>query len=184
MEKQVCYFAYGSNLCSMRLQQRVPSAQFVSQGKLVGYKLQFNKIGLDGSGKGNIEQTRHVEDVVWGCVFQLDQSEKALLDRAESLGIGYEHQYLRVLTPQGYTTVYTYIAILKDDQLKPFHWYKAYIVQGALECGLPKPYIQKIKAVSSIADPDAQRCQQNTSFLDIAQLNKGFMLGNSPQAND
>jgi len=148
----------------------VPSATFISPGKLVGYRLRFNKIGLDGSGKGNIQQTGCVEDAVWGGVFQLDSSEMAPLDSAESLGVGYEHQHVSVLTPQGYITVLTYIAMLTDDHLRPFHWYKAYIVQGALECGLPEVYIQQLQRVVSIADLDVQRCQQHTLLCGRAQV--------------
>lgn len=169
-ENQVSYFAYGSNLCSARLQQRVPSANFICPGKLGGYRLRFNKIGLDGSGKGNIQQTECVEDVVWGGVFEIDRSEMASLDSAESLGVGYHHQHLNVLTPQGQITALTYIAMLKDDHLRPFHWYKAYIVQGALACGLPEAYIQQLKGVISIADLDVERCQQHTASFGLAQF--------------
>ena len=166
------YFAYGSNLCHDRLQQRVPSATFISKAKLSGYKLRFNKIGIDGSGKGNIEQTSHSKDAVWGAMFQVRQSELSHLDNAESLGVGYERHRLSVHTPQGNIAVFTYIAILKDDNLKPFHWYKAYVIHGALEHGLPESYIQQIKAVSSIPDSDFQRCQKNTFLPDIANLRK------------
>lgn len=182
MKSPVYYFAYGSNLCSVRLRQRVPSAQFISQGQLLGYRLRFNKVGLDGSGKGNIEQTGQAKDTVWGGVFQLAQSEVFLLDNAESSGVGYEQQYLSVLTPQGSMTVFTYVAILKRTDLRPFHWYKAYIVQGALEHDLPESYTQKLKTVLSIPDPDVQRCQQHISLPDIAQLHREFMLNNGHKA--
>lgn len=159
------YFAYGSNLYQSRLQERVPSACFVRLGQLHGYQLQFNKVGLDQSGKGNIEATGRSADIVWGAVFQMDLSELSHLDQAESLGVGYERQSLSVLTTKGYLEAFTYLALLKDNALSPFHWYKAYVVQGALELSIPAAYIQQIQAVPSISDPDAERRQHHMTLL-------------------
>jgi len=130
-------------------------------GKLQGYQLQFNKVGLDQSGKANIEATGRPEDLVWGAVFQMDLSDLPPLDRAESIGVGYERQSLRVWTVQGDLTVFTYLALQTDDRLHPFHWYKAYVVQGALDLNMPAAYIHQIQAVPSISDPDQERCLQN-----------------------
>lgn len=159
------YFAYGSNLYQSRLQVRVPSACFVSLGQLQGYQLQFNKIGLDQSGKGNIEATGRPEDRVWGAVFQMDAAELPHLDRAESLGVGYERQCLNILTSQGHLQAFTYLALLKDDTLRPFHWYKAYVIQGALELSMPAAYIQQIQAVPSVPDPNAERHRHHRARL-------------------
>lgn len=162
--KQDYYFAYGSNLYQSRLQMRVPSAYFISLGKLQGYQLLFNKVGLDRSGKGNIEPTGRPEDLVWGAVFQLDASEIPLLDRVESLGVGYERQYLNIVTPHSSFNAFTYLALLKDNRLSPFHWYKAYVVQGAMNLGLPAAYIQTIQAVQSRPDLDADRCHYHSAI--------------------
>lgn len=159
------YFAYGSNLYQSRLQERVPSACFISLGQLQGYQLQFHKVGIDQSGKANIQATGCSEDIVWGAVFQMDLSELPHLDRAESLGVGYERQCLSIVTTEGCLEAFTYSALLKDDTLRPFHWYKAYVVQGALELSLPVAYIQQIQAVSSIPDSDAERRQHHMALL-------------------
>lgn len=159
------YFAYGSNLYQSRLRVRVPSARLVSLGTVQGYQLKFNKVGLDQSGKGNIEATGHLEDRVWGAVFQMDLSELPHLDRAESLGVGYQRQTLRIKTAQGGLHAFTYLALLKDDTLSPFHWYKAYVVQGALDLKMPASYIQQIQAVPSRLDPDIKRRQHHMAWL-------------------
>ncbi|WP_299484773.1 gamma-glutamylcyclotransferase [Acaryochloris sp. IP29b_bin.137] len=114
---------------------------------------------MDQSGKGNIKATGRLEDIVWGAVFQIDSSELLHLDQAESLGVGYKRQHLSVVTPQGRLNVFTYLALLQDDALCPFDWYKAYVVQGALDLGIPATYIQQIQAVPSIPDPDVERRQ-------------------------
>lgn len=46
-------FSYGSNMRLKRLQARCTSAQFVTTGYVEGYTLQFNEIGIYGSGKAN-----------------------------------------------------------------------------------------------------------------------------------
>ncbi|KAI9133167.1 gamma-glutamylcyclotransferase family protein [Acaryochloris sp. CCMEE 5410] len=159
------YFAYGSNLYQSRLLARVPSARFIALGHLQGYQLQFHKVGLDQSGKANIQATSQPDDIVWGAVFQMDLSELPSLDQAESLGVGYERQCLSILTAEGCLEAFTYLALLIDDTLRPFHWYKAYIVQGALDLSLPAAYIQDIQAVPSIPDPDAERRQHHRALL-------------------
>jgi hypothetical protein len=48
------YFAYGSNMRSARLRERVPSARYFATGKIQGYKLAFHKRSKqDGSGKAD-----------------------------------------------------------------------------------------------------------------------------------
>ncbi len=59
------YFAYGSNMSSRRLMDRVPSAQFVSIGKLGEHRLRYHKKSKDGSGKCDIEHTENPENSVW-----------------------------------------------------------------------------------------------------------------------
>src|SRR3954469_2174360 len=83
------YFAYGSNMCTGRLQGRVPSANPVRNARLGGHTFHFHKRSTDGSGKGNAFATGNNADVVWGVVFEIAPSEKPALDRAEGLGHGY-----------------------------------------------------------------------------------------------
>lgn len=46
----VKYFAYGSNMCSGRLSERV-SCTFVAVARLAGHQLRFHKVSKDGSSK-------------------------------------------------------------------------------------------------------------------------------------
>ena len=82
-------FAYGSNMNINRLTQRVPSATKVSNVFLTGYKLMCNKVSRnDGSAKANIEKSDIATDIVWGILFEIDNNEKPMLDKAEGLGKG------------------------------------------------------------------------------------------------
>ena len=87
-------FSYGSNMNLNRLSQRVPSAMKVSKAFLPGHKLVCNKISNDGSAKANIIKTDVLAEVVWGVLFSIDRNEKALLDKAEGLGKGYNEDTL------------------------------------------------------------------------------------------
>ena len=143
------------------MQKRVPSAVVKCIGFVSGYVLKFNKISVDGSGKGNIESTGDENDVVYGVVYELDPSEKHLLDKAEGLGKGYDEGTVKVSTEFGEISAITYIATNKDDSLKLYHWYKAIVVSGAIENNLPPEYLAGIEAVESVEDPDRRRREKN-----------------------
>ncbi len=87
---RVRYFAYGSNMLTARLRERVPSATAIGIGQLLGHALRWDKRSWqDGSGKCDAEATSRNDDVVWGVLFELDPEDKPALDKAEGVGAGY-----------------------------------------------------------------------------------------------
>ena len=48
-------FAYGSNLLTYCLRERVPSARPVTVARLAGHSLRWHKVSMDGSGKCDVE---------------------------------------------------------------------------------------------------------------------------------
>src|SRR4051812_8017072 len=95
------YCAYGSNMLSRRLRTRTPSAIANGVGYLSGWRLTFDKVSTDGSGKCDIEPTPHPTDWVYGVVFEISCGEKAALDTAEGLGKGYREERVTVITSSG-----------------------------------------------------------------------------------
>src|SRR5436309_10854406 len=83
------YFAYGSNMLTRRLTARTPSAAAVGTGFVEGYRLSFDKVSSDGSGKCDIEPTSNPADRVYGVVFTIADAEAGALDDAEGLDRGY-----------------------------------------------------------------------------------------------
>lgn len=151
-------FAYGSNMLSsrMRAPDRVRSALPRGVGYLTGHRLTFDKVSKkDGSGKCDAEQTGHAEDRVYGVLYSVKESEKPNLDRAEGRGGGYEEKTVDVITATGKKQAVMYYATSKDATLKPYHWYKAYVVAGAVEHGLPFAYVEWLRTFESQQDPDA-----------------------------
>jgi gamma-glutamylcyclotransferase len=163
--KQLIYFAYGSNMSSKRLKQRVPSAQFVDLATLYGHDLRFHKKSHDGSAKCNALETGNADDYVIGTLFTMDAAHKKALDWAEGLGFGYEIKEVEVKLFSGQREIaFTYYATDIDETLMPYQWYHTHVLNGAIEHGLPKEYRAKIENVRTISDPDRVRHQNESDI--------------------
>ena len=153
------YFAYGSNMSAARLRaaDRTPSANLIGAARAAGYRLVFDKVGKDGSGKADCERTGAPADVVHGAVFRIAHSDRPALDSAEGLGYGYDAFEIRVDTDLGIVSALTYLATKKDSRLKPLTWYMHHVVHGARQCGLPDAYVAAIERVTAVRDLDVGR---------------------------
>ena len=128
------YFAYGSNMLSRRLLARVP-AQVLGVGQLAAHALRWHKVGVDASGKCDVVACPQASSVVHGVLYRLDAQHKPVLDQIEGLGQGYDERQALLLGPQGPVRAWYYSATHTDASLKPFDWYKAFVVGGAQEHG-------------------------------------------------
>ena len=90
-------------------------------------------------------------------VFELVPDEKPALDRAEGLGAGYMDKTVQVSTDAGPVTAVMYYAIDKDPSLRPYHWYKALVIAGAREHGLPAGYRSRLELVVTVSDHNPTR---------------------------
>jgi len=154
----VKYFAYGSNMSISRLRQRVPSAQPLGTFSLLEHDLRFHKWGRDNSGKCDAHFTGNSSDVVLGVLYEIEASEKVVLDEAEDLGFGYDEKVVAVIASDGRVErSVTYCAIRKKAFLLPYSWYKDHVMVGALQAALPEEYIKRIEAIEVVNDPDKAR---------------------------
>ena len=89
--------------------------------------------------------------VVWGVLYRIDCAEKADLDRIEGLGVGYDEHEVVVATAAGEVAARTYRARpgAVDTALRPRRWYKAHVLDGAREHGLPASYVAMIEGVEA-----------------------------------
>ena len=161
------YFAYGSNMCTGRLRKRVPSCRKLFIAKLKGHDLRFHKRSKDGSGKADAYRTDNKTDEVWGVVFDIDDREKDNLDRAEGLNNGYLEREVEVLKNGNIPyRVWMYYAENSaiDLSLKPYCWYKRFVVEGARQHGLPEPHINNLERVECIQDPNSNRDAEKRSI--------------------
>lgn len=159
------YFAYGSNMCTGRLRERVPSAMAVRIAKLLNHSLRFHKRSdKDASGKADAYFTGELENEIWGVIFEFDPAEKPNLDRQEGLGHGYVERQITVIDVDGSPhPVFMYAAeeLHIDPVLRPYSWYKRFVVEGARQHCLPPEYITVLEAGEVIEDSDKGRDATN-----------------------
>lgn len=171
MEKYIRYFAYGSNMCIVRIRKRVPSAERLDgYYSLKGHILKFDKPGKDGSGKCNAYPTEdNPASEVLGALFKIHPFEKSNLDREES---GYSCKTVAVISSQdedqNEIEAFTYIddEDYTEKKLIPYSWYWCYVSVGAKETGLRKSYIEdNINYVERTEDPDRERHEENCAII-------------------
>jgi len=152
------YFSYGSNMSERRMKERVPSAVKKSTGILYRHKLKFHKKSKDGSGKCDAYFTNNPDDYILGVLYEIDSSEKTILDRKEGLGHGYNEKEVEIELSDGKRVkALTYYATNIDTNLMPYTWYKKHVVMGAVENNFSNSYIKELKEIKSIPDPDKER---------------------------
>ena len=154
-------FAYGSNMLGARILQRVPGAKLVGRGILRGYELKWHKVGQDGSGKCDLVSVNGSGALIHGVLYALSRHEKALLDRFEGLGFGYDEREVEIESPETLVSAWIYQATNIDSSLLPFTWYRALVAAGAREHGLPAEYLGRILTVAARDDDNEARARSN-----------------------
>ena len=153
------YFAYGSNMLTERLQDRVSSANNPRPLALRGHRLRFHKKSSDGSGKCNIVETAFDADVVHGVLFEVDDAQMSTLDCHEGVGYGYRRDEITVSLDGAGVKASVYVAEKKaiDDALRPYRWYCDLVIAGAEQHRLPRHYVEGLRAVPFTHDPKPNR---------------------------
>ena len=167
MQDSILYFAYGSNLHPIRLRKRVSEVEFVGIAELHNHALRFHKSSIDESAKCDAFLTGVESDCVIGALYQIPLKHLHDLDSAEGRGSGYELGSRLVLCQGTEARSFTYIAEPShiDVTLAPYNWYKSFVICGAEYHSFPVPYIESIRSVSCIPDPNAKRAQANAALL-------------------
>ncbi len=162
------YFAYGSNMSGRRLRARIGESSFLGKARLQGYQLRFHKIGRDQSGKCDAYHTGNETDRMFGAVYLIDKDQLRRLDRYEGAGKGYLRQEIGIFDLTGTAfQAFTYIATRIDQGLKPFHWYKFHVMQGALEIQLPEYYVAQINRIDVTQDADLRRTRKELQIYTL-----------------
>lgn len=158
MTNYMKYYAYGSNMSLQRMQKRLPGAKPLGRFTLEKHVLKFHKINKDGSGKCDACFTGRSPDRIHGVLYEILSTQKTILDSYEGLGFGYDDKIVTVRNQAGQIeSAVTYYATKTDSSFKPYTWYKEHVMRGAIEAGLPGDYLEKIRAVDAVPDPDRAR---------------------------
>lgn len=165
------YFAYGSNMLTERLEARVRGARFLGIARVHGRRLVFHKRSSDESGKCNLPESESNSDAAYGVLFDVPDSQRSVLDRAEGLGNGYKIAPIEVLDSGSLpvsATGYFATADAIDPRLVPYDWYHSLVVSGARQHGLPPDYIASIVAVRTVPDPIPTRKARREALQALA----------------
>ncbi|MEM1032737.1 MAG: gamma-glutamylcyclotransferase family protein [Myxococcota bacterium] len=141
------YFAFGSNLSHARLAARVSIRADLGPARLSGWRLVCDKAGDDGSAKANLAADPTAE--VWGVLYDLTDEALDVLDGYEG---GYRREEVDVAIDGRTIPAVTYVSSVRRDGVM-FDWYKAHLVTGAAEHGLPGAYCDALRALPSRPDP-------------------------------
>ncbi len=163
------YFAYGSNLLYARMTQRVGPLAPPRVAMLDGYELRWHKRSQDGSGKCDIVPASG--GVVHGAVYLLDDAQLTTLDVIEGVGHGYRRDAsLAVHCDGDELAVVAYIAeaAFIDPTLQPYEWYHEIVVAGASALALPARYVDSLRSVRPVPDPDVSRAARERAILATA----------------
>lgn len=158
-------FAYGSNMFTRRIHERCPSAIALGMAELRGHAIRWHKRSVDGSGKCDVEPSDDKASTVYGVLYKIPEQDKAALDRAEGLGKGYAEKSVEVLCDGTPRIAALYQATNSDALFKPYSSYKALVVAGAKEHGLPAEYIRMLEATEATEDPDRARDERSRRIL-------------------
>ena len=173
VEEAVTFFAYGSNMLTARMAERVASARVTGTALLERFALRWTKPSQDGSGKCSIEDTGRRDDSVWGVLYELNAADKKKLDEFEGVGRGYEERRVTVLSNGQSREVVAYYATTVDPNIRPYDWYRELVIAGAREHKLPLEYIRDLEAVDVAIDSNAERAARARQALAVAQSRRG-----------
>lgn len=167
-EEPRIHFAYGSNMSVRRLQARVPSAKSLGIGTLDDHQLMFRKKSKrDCSAKCDIAPSNGC--TVLGVLFEIDSGEERDLDKAEGFRRGYWKKDVDVTDAAGRPVrAFAYYADSEwiDNELRPYTWYVKHVLVGAEEAGLPACYLDDLKRVEGVVDPDPEREKRELAVYD------------------
>ena len=120
------YFAYGSNLDPLQMQQRCPEAVFVERARLPNHRLLFCGYSkIKESAVANIKADN--KSTVWGAIYLLTAGDLQILDKIE--GGLYQRQAIEVITDDDRKiTVDTYVMHTNHPEGKPTtsYWWQVY----------------------------------------------------------
>ena len=151
-------------MSAKRLLHRI-SAYKIGVARLTEHRLCFHKASeADGSAKCDILHTGNPDDFILGVVYEIEESQKPILDSIEGLGFGYDIKTVAVTMGSKSLDAFTYYAISINPSLKPFAWYKQHVLVGAMENSMPSDYIQGISDVEAVSDNDSERRNQELSI--------------------
>jgi hypothetical protein len=152
------YFAYGSNMLPARLLKRCPSARVIGGATAIGFRIEFSKESKDKSGKATLFESADSDTL--GVIFEVEEADRSKLDSAEGAGSGYERSddfLVRVEESGECVITTTYLASRIDTKLKPYDWYLALVIAGAIHHDLNVDHLARLRGFEYLIDERLDR---------------------------
>ena len=147
------YFAYGSNLRASQMLRLCPGHKHLGVARLDNHRLAFTLPDTEWQG-GVADVIASAGDAVWGALYRLPATDLPSLDAYE----GYEpsgpeeaNEYVRRLVTvttgveQRAVQAWCYFVRAPCGHVAPSAIYRAALIDGALERGLPADYIRAMR---------------------------------------
>ena len=164
------YFAFGSNMLSSRLQRRCPSARVVARALAPGYRVAFEKLSEDTSGKATLVACDGPDSAA-GVVYELSSGDVDELDAFE--GPGYRRVDAFPVTCLDTGQVFhacTYVARKNVSGLRPYDWYLTMIVAGLAEHEIDTRFERQLRMTAYETDPRRSRRTRQNALRDLAAV--------------
>lgn len=141
----IYYFGYGSNMSSTMMQEWCPNHKLIGKAQLIGWKLVFTRLSQRWKA-GVADVIKSKNDVVWGGLYEISESDLVALDKKESNGVNYQRIECDALADNQNYRAFSYVVIDKAVEAIPTSpAYRDTMLRGARELGLPDNYISKIE---------------------------------------
>ena len=143
MDDLTWYFAYGSNMKESRLEERDVQVHDSRTGYVRDFYFNYNKIGVDETGKGNIIPDS--ESVVWGVFFEISLKDYRHLHYMYE--VGYREIDIEGISNGELIQAKSFTALPQkiDEAMIPSDKYHNTVITGAREKSLPEEYINSIE---------------------------------------
>ena len=142
----ILYFAYGSNMDPLQMEQRCPGAVVVGPARLDDHRLTFvwDSPGW-GGGVATVEPV--TGDHVWGVLWELTDDHVRTLDEYEGIAKGvYTRESADVESTGEMVNALIYIAT-DTRYKKPSARYVGALIRGAKAFAVPDPYVEQLRAL-------------------------------------
>jgi hypothetical protein len=166
---RVWYFAYGSNMQAATLRgRRGITWASAAPARLAGWRFVCDKPPLFpamGEGFANLVPEEGAE--VYGVLFELEADDLAHVELTEGVLIGNYRRLDVAVEPLGggaAVAAATLVADLRDSALVPSERYRALLVEGAREHGLPDEWVAFLEGLP--ARPETEEATRLRPMLD------------------
>lgn len=148
---ETLYFGYGSNLRSAQMRRLCPGHEFLGPARLADHRLAFTLPDDEWQG-GVADVVPSAGDEVWGALYRLEAGHLTALDAYEVFdpdGSGEANDYVRRKVKVSHDGVmreaWCYFVRAPRAHVPPSELYRAALIGGAAERGLPAGYVRQMQ---------------------------------------